>query len=99
MKLVVQPCFHIVDHGQTREQADVLKGSGNPLPVDFRRFTAGNFLSVQEDSPLVRLVYTGQQIEYGRLPRTVWSDQTVKHSFFDMQFEITDRTESPEGNA
>ena len=68
--LIVQTGLYIIQHRQILKQTDILECSCNTGLVDLNRMHAsGNVLPVEQNTSGIRLVYTGQQIEYRRLYR------------------------------
>ena len=67
------------------KQTDILKCSCNTCLADLNRMQlSGDVLPVQQDTSGIRLVYTGQQIEYRRFTGSVRSDQAVQLTFLEL---------------
>ena len=59
----------------------------------------GDILAVQFDKSLIRLIYTGQQVEYRCLTGPIWSDQPIKLAFIYTYLEIINRLKAAKGYA
>ena len=97
--MIVQSGLYIIQHRQILKQTDILKGSGNTGFIDIYGFLPCNILSVQDDTSVVRLVYTGQQIEYRGFTGSVRSDQAIKLPLLNTDMKCIYRPESAKGNA
>ena len=63
------------------------------------RMQRRDVLPVEQDTSGIRLVYTGQQIEYRRFTGSVRSDQSVQLAFLNCNIKSVYRAESAKGNA
>ena len=66
---------HVLERGHRSEQADVLKGAGDPEAGDDVGPRAGDVAVAQQDPAFRRLVEPGQHVEQGRLAGAVGTDE------------------------
>ncbi len=101
---VDQPLAHVnvarrhdvFEHCHIRKQPDILKRSRNSFCGDLVRTQSIDPLILEINRSRRWSVNSRQQVENRRLPRTVWSDQSVDLAFFDGHVEFVDRAESSE---
>ena len=86
--MIVKSYFYIVKNRHIFEKTDVLEGSCDSGLVDLNGAFSGQLFAIQENSAVICLVDTGQQVEDGGLTCAIRSDEAVKLSLFDGQAEI-----------
>ena len=91
--------LYVVQDGQVLEEADVLEGPGDAVPVDVGGLFYCDVHAVQEDDSCIRLIYTCQKVENRCFSGSVGADEAVELALFDLYGKVTDRLESPEGDA
>lgn len=64
--------LHVIQNRQVFEEPDVLESPGDAFAADRVRGQAGNVLSVENYVSRVRLVDTGNQVEYRSFPPLRW---------------------------
>ena len=97
--LIVQTGLYIIQHRHIFKQTDILKCSCNTGLVDINRMQRRNVLPVEQDTSGIRLVYTGQQIEYRLFTGSVRSDQSVQLTILNCNIKSVYRAKSAKGNA
>lgn len=75
--VLVHGHLDIVQNRHVFEQADILKGPGDPQAVNLIGFFADDALPLKADGPFGRGIHTGEQIEHRRLSRAVRADEAT----------------------
>src|SRR6266404_764638 len=94
--LALQCDAHIFQNRQVRKSSRYLKGANHAHARDSRRPRARDLAAVVEDLAASGREESREQVEAGRLARTVRPDQRMDRSALDMQIDAVDRDESLE---
>src|SRR5687768_567236 len=88
----------IVEDGQRRKQANVLKGPRDAVLGDVVRTLADDGVTVEFDRAFGRLIDAGHQIEDGGFTRAIRTDQPDEFIWTDGKIKIRDGGQSAEAN-
>jgi glyoxylase-like metal-dependent hydrolase (beta-lactamase superfamily II) len=86
----------VLRHRHRREEDDVLKGSRDPGPDHSVRPGLGQIAPVENHLPGVRSVETRDDVEEGRFPGPVRTDQAGDRPLFQFQRDIVESDDAPE---
>jgi hypothetical protein len=86
----------VLDHGEAREELDVLKGAGEAEAREAVRGEAGQRRSPELELALGRSIDSGDHVEEGRLPRTVGTDDRLDLAFRHIEAAVVNRPHATE---
>src|SRR5690606_16905588 len=83
---------HVLPHTHRVEEPDGLIRASDAQGRDLFGPLPGDIGPLQGDAAAVRWNQPGDQVEQGRLPRTIWPDDTEEFAFVDRKAHVVDRT-------
>jgi len=87
---------HVLEHGQVREQLEVLEGTRDPEADDATRPHAPQRAAVEENVPGVEPVEARDRVEGSRLAGAVRADQAHDRAFGDLERDVVERDDPAE---
>jgi hypothetical protein len=87
----------VVEHGEVREQLDVLEGAGDAERGDPVGPHAHDRLALPADVALLGLVHLVDAVEDGRLPGAVGADDGEQLAGVDGEADVVEGGDAPEG--